>query len=101
MPGELEKQKMVIAVMKTRGELIKFNLLFLLSILLCVTLILTYLLHNYALPAVLLPIWLSCIDTDFCLHLEFPGCPKSGHFIWGKYSDCKMTANFCKHKSES
>lgn len=73
MPDELEKQKMVIAVMKTRGELIKFNLLLLLSILPCSTLILTYLFRNDALPAVLLPTWLSCVDMDFCLHLEFPG----------------------------
>lgn len=73
MPDELEKQKMVIAVMKTRGGLIKLNLLLLLSILPCSTLILTYLFHNYALPAVLLPTWLSCIDVDFCLRLEFPG----------------------------
>lgn len=46
MSDELEKQKMEIAIMNTRGGLIKFNLLLLLSILLCSTLILMYLFHN-------------------------------------------------------
>lgn len=48
MPDELEKEKMKIAIMKTRGELIKFNLLLLLSILLCSTPILMYLFHKSA-----------------------------------------------------
>lgn len=50
MPDELEKEKMEIAIMKTR-ELIKFNLLLLLSILLCSTLILMYLFHKSACPS--------------------------------------------------